>query len=788
MSTTGHESDIITVDGLKSSLQKFKNEQLNDIRSYSPSSYSGMGRVVLKKNVKTIGGVEKNYLEASMISAANTVYVIKYDYTLSANITMPANCVLEFCGGSLDGAYKLTGNNTCIVSPETKIFGLNIDFDGTFRHTGWNVLWFGAVADGVYSIQTTSPYNTTFTGTDNAPAIQRALDICAKTNVEIVYIPNGQYRLSKGVVTYYDGYHNTQIIGQSDVYKYNHGKLYGTVLLCEGNFGIGVLSARHCVIKNINLLGLNFAYSQKNNAAVGITDNIVGDDIDEWINASVKEMFYDNAHGRYNPYTGIAIDPYLDVPNNNTNYQSIGKDDILTKAAPSSRVETVNCGVYGFVVGYGYINNHDSNGDFNKIKGSSFSHNVYGVSVGNSQGRNFSIRDSQITQSYIAIDTITFGTKRGNLGGTIDTVNFDGNYNIINTSTNYRYPTIFICCSCESTIRIGNNVNPTESDFSPLVFKCCTLRIMKTNEQSIAKIGIPSCIAEGTFVFEDTVIVMNNNGLPVVNTIQQAECGVYSRGSKVSAYGLSGYYQNGITDVLCTNVYQDIFKFDTKNKFSSGIILRNMNNYNRDTFNRRICLHASTANLSNSLLSFDTSTGIVTIAREIGNFVNAVGDFLVNNYFSGIITEVGNGATKIKITNGYRYSNNTYEIINMPTTGYTNHILYSTKVRKMFDPVRVKSVSSDRKTLTLDTFKSDVFKVGRVLCFFGFIENSPQFEYNRVSAITAIDSNAKTITYQHGVDAYAGQYIYAYMAMSDEADYNVNATNNYYRQFVESNQ
>ena len=54
--------------------------------------------VILKPNVID----DVNILTQAMMSQPNTKYVIKYDYTLAENITVPANCVLEFDGGDID--------------------------------------------------------------------------------------------------------------------------------------------------------------------------------------------------------------------------------------------------------------------------------------------------------------------------------------------------------------------------------------------------------------------------------------------------------------------------------------------------------------------------------------------------------------------------------------------------------------------------------------------------------------------------------------------------------------
>jgi hypothetical protein len=51
-----------------------------------------------------------------MVNTSNTIYHIQYDFTLGEDITVPANCVLEFDGGSISGNYTITFNGTIIDS------------------------------------------------------------------------------------------------------------------------------------------------------------------------------------------------------------------------------------------------------------------------------------------------------------------------------------------------------------------------------------------------------------------------------------------------------------------------------------------------------------------------------------------------------------------------------------------------------------------------------------------------------------------------------------------------
>ena len=73
--------------------------------------------VILKKNI--VNGV--NTLTQEMMSATNTKYIIKYNYMLGENITIPENCILEFDGGSIANSTK---NSYSLIGTATKVVNL----------------------------------------------------------------------------------------------------------------------------------------------------------------------------------------------------------------------------------------------------------------------------------------------------------------------------------------------------------------------------------------------------------------------------------------------------------------------------------------------------------------------------------------------------------------------------------------------------------------------------------------------------------------------------------------
>lgn len=169
-------------------------------KEYNSASYSGLGRVYLRKNI--VNGV--NTLTQAMMSDANTIYIIQYDYTLGDNITVPDNCVLEFEGGSIKNArgnsFKVTGTKTHINTDVAyNIFDNTLG--GGFELPYIDVRWVGGVSD----------WNGT-SGTDNHDAFKFAVDTIGKYYDGMYIYIVGQYYIGTSVSTIYNvniwGEHN----------------------------------------------------------------------------------------------------------------------------------------------------------------------------------------------------------------------------------------------------------------------------------------------------------------------------------------------------------------------------------------------------------------------------------------------------------------------------------------------------------------------------------------------------------------------------------------------------
>ncbi len=119
----------------QSSVLKFKD------REYEPDKYSGLGRVILRKNI--VNG--KNILTQEMINQANTVYEIRYDFDLdSSQIVIPFNCCILFSGGSFKNG-TIVGTDTLIYESNCNILNDAL-LSGSFINKHFNPRWWGAVS------------------------------------------------------------------------------------------------------------------------------------------------------------------------------------------------------------------------------------------------------------------------------------------------------------------------------------------------------------------------------------------------------------------------------------------------------------------------------------------------------------------------------------------------------------------------------------------------------------------------------------------------------------------
>lgn len=129
-------------------------------REYNPEDFSGLGRVILRKNIVEIedpiyGKVKKNILTQEMINKENTIYEIRYDFEIDSNFTMPKNSRFLLVGGKV-----MIGNDIVIASNEVRASEIGMVQNNMFFAVKnasllayYSNLGIHIIVDGIYYIE-----------------------------------------------------------------------------------------------------------------------------------------------------------------------------------------------------------------------------------------------------------------------------------------------------------------------------------------------------------------------------------------------------------------------------------------------------------------------------------------------------------------------------------------------------------------------------------------------------------------------------------------------------------
>jgi hypothetical protein len=232
--------------------------------------------------------------------------------------------------------------------------------------------------------------NTTPGTTDMTVAIQSAVTAAAAISVKVKFL-SGTYKITDTIYVA-NGLSLTAVALEGSIYGLQS---VGGTLIDASSFldrpAIAIQGARGITISNLIIIGGNTApYALGGNE----TDNEA-----DYITPGAT-------YGRYNPYAGIAIDPYLGSKPTPHYPGTYGK-------APSSLVHIENCHIRYFVVG---IVNHPCNsntqGDGIHIVESTIDYCEYGISNGGTQSR-----DMQIINCNVAHCRTLFANPYGTTAG-----------------------------------------------------------------------------------------------------------------------------------------------------------------------------------------------------------------------------------------------------------------------------------------------------------------------------------------------------------------------------------
>lgn len=277
------DEEDITSDG---TVLSFKD------REYDPNTFSGLGRVILRKNLKVIDGQPKNILTQGMIDKENTIYEIRYDFDLGGKeITIPEGCVLDFQGGSLSNG-TIVGNDTILKSEPIIIFN-NISVLGTWKLKNAYSEWFNC---------------------KNNNSIQKCLDVFSLCTL----LNNKNYILYNNIII-----DNTTLIGNNATIVYGGG----SVII---NSDCNINNLNIYITKDISVNGLTIATTKS------ITRSI-----------SIKNVSITFEKVRHNGEIGMILED-----KNGKGIHNLRADNIIVRNADIG----FKCDAYPFNTTVGWIN------------------------------------------------------------------------------------------------------------------------------------------------------------------------------------------------------------------------------------------------------------------------------------------------------------------------------------------------------------------------------------------------------------------------------------------------
>lgn len=227
-----------------------KGSEYNDNRV---ATNSNKGYKILKKN--------KSFAE--QVTEENTIYEIRYDFTLEKNITIPANCILKFNGGTISGEHIITGNNTGINAELFKIFNIDVTLAGSWNISEIYPEWFGAKGDGV---------------TDDAEAINKSINLQIENNLNVI-LSSKTYLVSPDIIIFKR--HNVRLAGNNAkiVTKYNDNEHYYRYIIGGTYNECGEITIENIIFDNIAdnvFLPANNTSDHGRNGIIGIScDNLL---------------------------------------------------------------------------------------------------------------------------------------------------------------------------------------------------------------------------------------------------------------------------------------------------------------------------------------------------------------------------------------------------------------------------------------------------------------------------------------------------------------------------------
>ena len=315
-----------------------------------------------------------------------------------------------------------------------------------------NVRDFGAVGDGI---------------TDDTAAIQACIDNAIYYTKCAVYIPAGTYKISSTIQVGYgvaggvalSAYTGVQIYGAGVCWRGQSAYFTGTTIVptFSNAPAFNFQATRHSVLRDLSILGLNFNWCSTNNLGgqIPVIPDLLAS---AWVDPTLAAT----ANSTTAPYAAISIDAYCG-PAPTPAYPSVtypaflGTQSQYGKTAASSGLVIENVYIGGFVVGVvTQPSGYDVQGEFIRMQNSEIEFCVYGVSISQTQARNFGVSDCNFADVHTCFTTKQNGAQNGKPCFNVWATEFDRCIYLMDLKSSLGGPTTFTGCLAEGIYALGS--------------------------------------------------------------------------------------------------------------------------------------------------------------------------------------------------------------------------------------------------------------------------------------------------------------------------------------------
>ncbi len=252
------------------------------------------------------------------------------DAIVNGTLNIPAGKMIQFENG-----FKIKGKgiiNGGIINADyqRQIFDTSLTINPESVNRYFSVKWFGAKANN----------------SDDYAAIQKSINTCIRNNIHSLYIPAGQYKISKPLIIRNDNgsFCTLEIFGESSFWDSNSGSEINPSF--NNAFALGIQNGKGCKVRKIKFNGLFRPPAFKS------TIDFYSCSFEKFVDGKSRDS-------RYSPYAAIVIDPFTNLPGNplppDGGYPSLsgyyGKFPKLSTQSGSTGTELEELSISGFVVG-----------------------------------------------------------------------------------------------------------------------------------------------------------------------------------------------------------------------------------------------------------------------------------------------------------------------------------------------------------------------------------------------------------------------------------------------------